>query len=118
MPDSPVGGMVLDDVSQRFLITLYPARVIRQADGDFIVYRLCIENRTEAWHRGFRAKVTPDPDLDPCLFFGAIPIEFGPIDLQPKSRLPADCSGHELRGLRFIQQPSPCPEIIPAGAAG
>ncbi len=98
-PDGQAGGVVLDDISQRFRFTLFPARVTRDAEGEYIAYRLVIENKTEELYRKLRVKVLLNPGLDPYLAAGAVPIEFRAVDFLPKSQSPSDHLPDGARGL-------------------
>lgn len=79
------GGILLDDISGRFLITLYPARVIPEEGGEWIVYRLSVENRTEEVYHGFRALVSFNPELDPYLLTGALHFQTEEMELAKRS---------------------------------
>lgn len=94
-------GIVYDDLSDRFTITLYPTKLITENGKKNIVYSITVENKSEEEYKNFEISIAMDKSLDQYIGAGVEPFPITHFDMAAKS----DTSEDQGKGadVRFQQ---------------
>ena len=78
-------GIVYDDLSDRFTITVYPTKIITENDKKNIVYRISVENKSEEAYKNFNVTIVMNEKLDQYIAAGVFPLPLANFDMAAKS---------------------------------
>lgn len=94
-------GVVREDLSDRFTLTLYPTTVYEDESGTYLSFRATIVNRSSEEYRDFSATVVLDPELDQYLAAGVEPMPVMGVDIFPDGA-PELADGTGGRGMELV----------------
>lgn len=92
-------GVVHDDVSKRFTITTYPARLVLSEGDPCIRYRLAVDNQNNEAYKNVVVTFSMNKALDEYIAAGVFPFPFTKVDLAAKNA--ARLADDEGRGIEL-----------------